>query len=48
VPGAPALRQSAESTALRWIEVDRLAELTSEISVTRLVARAVEAMRGGA
>ena len=47
VRGAPALRQSEESIALRWVEVDRLAELTSEVSVTRLVARALEAMQRG-
>jgi 8-oxo-dGTP pyrophosphatase MutT (NUDIX family) len=45
VPGAPALRQSEESIELRWIEVDRLGELTDEISVTRLVARAREALQ---
>ena len=48
VAGAPPLRQSEESIALRWLEVERLAELTSEESVTRLVARAVAALRGGA
>jgi 8-oxo-dGTP pyrophosphatase MutT (NUDIX family) len=39
--GAPALSPSEESMALRWVEVERLAELTREPSVTRLVARAV-------
>jgi 8-oxo-dGTP pyrophosphatase MutT (NUDIX family) len=48
VSGTPALRASEESTALRWIEVERIGELTDEVSVTRLVARAVAALRGGA
>jgi 8-oxo-dGTP pyrophosphatase MutT (NUDIX family) len=47
VGGAPPLRQSEESTALCWVEVNRLRELTTELSVTRLVGRALEAMRGG-
>ncbi len=40
------LRKSAESTALRWVAIDRLDELTDELSVTRLVARALAAARG--
>jgi 8-oxo-dGTP pyrophosphatase MutT (NUDIX family) len=48
VRGAPALRPSEESIALRWVDVDRLEELTREVSVTRLVARALAALRGGA
>ncbi len=39
------LRASAESRALRWVEVARLAELTDEESVTRLAARAQERAR---
>jgi 8-oxo-dGTP pyrophosphatase MutT (NUDIX family) len=47
VSGTPALRQSEESIALRWVAADGLGELTDELSVTRLVARAVAALRGG-
>ena len=46
-PSGAALAKSDESHALRWIAIDRLAELTDEVSVTRLVERAVAAMRGG-
>ncbi len=42
-----ALCISAESTALRWVAIERLGELTDEESVTRLVARALAAARGG-
>jgi 8-oxo-dGTP pyrophosphatase MutT (NUDIX family) len=45
--GGYALRKSDESHALRWVAIDRLAELTDEESVTRLVARALAAARGG-
>ena len=45
--GGEALCKSDESHALRWIAIDRLAELTDEESVTRLVARALAAARGG-
>jgi 8-oxo-dGTP pyrophosphatase MutT (NUDIX family) len=34
------LRRSSESHALRWIEIERLGELTAEESVRRLVERA--------
>jgi 8-oxo-dGTP pyrophosphatase MutT (NUDIX family) len=40
------LQISAESTALRWVAVDRLAELGADESVTRLVARALAMFRG--
>lgn len=40
VRGNPSLVRSEESTALRWISVAHLGELTDEESVTRLVARA--------
>jgi 8-oxo-dGTP pyrophosphatase MutT (NUDIX family) len=39
--GRPALQISDESTALRWVAIDRLRELTVEVSVTRLVERAL-------
>lgn len=42
-----ALEKSDESHALRWVAVERLGELTAEQSVTRLVARALAAARGG-
>jgi 8-oxo-dGTP pyrophosphatase MutT (NUDIX family) len=44
--GRPALHLSDESIALRWVAIDRLAELTGEASVTRLVARALARARG--
>jgi 8-oxo-dGTP pyrophosphatase MutT (NUDIX family) len=46
--GGGALEKSDESHALRWVAIDRLRELTDEESVTRLVARALAAGRGGA
>jgi 8-oxo-dGTP pyrophosphatase MutT (NUDIX family) len=46
VDGSEALRISAESTALRWIAVDRLAEVGADESVARLVARALAMFRG--
>jgi 8-oxo-dGTP pyrophosphatase MutT (NUDIX family) len=45
VKGDAALQISEESTALRWIAIERLAELTDEESVTRLVARTVARAR---
>jgi len=48
INGASALRASAESHALRWVEIARLAELTDEESVTRLVARALSRARARA
>ena len=48
VPGAPPLCASAESIELRWVPLDRLEELTTEESVTRLVARAVAALNRSA
>ena len=45
--GGSALRRSEESIALRWVAVDRLAELGADESVTRLVARALAIARGG-
>jgi 8-oxo-dGTP pyrophosphatase MutT (NUDIX family) len=45
VDGGGALRISAESNALRWIDAARLGELTDEQSVTRLVARALARSR---
>lgn len=47
VDGGAALRMSEESTALRWVAVERLAELDADESVTRLVARALVIARGG-
>jgi 8-oxo-dGTP pyrophosphatase MutT (NUDIX family) len=47
VDGGSALRRSEESTALRWVAVERLGELGADESVTRLVARALAAFRGG-
>jgi 8-oxo-dGTP pyrophosphatase MutT (NUDIX family) len=41
------LRRSEESTELRWVPVERLAELGADESVTRLVARALAIARGG-
>ncbi len=45
--GGAALLKSEESSALRWVATSRLAELTDEESVTRLVARALAIARGG-
>ncbi|HKA13679.1 MAG TPA: NUDIX hydrolase [Myxococcota bacterium] len=45
--GGAALRRSEESIALRWVLVERLAELETDESVTRLVARALAMFRGG-
>lgn len=42
--GDARLRESEESTALRWVPLARLPELTDELSVTRLVARSREWM----
>ena len=44
--GASALRRSEESTELRWVAVERLAELGADESVARLVARALAIARG--
>jgi 8-oxo-dGTP pyrophosphatase MutT (NUDIX family) len=45
--GGGTLRMSDESHALRWVPIAGLGELTDEESVTRLVARALAAARGG-
>ena len=45
--GRAEVRKSDESHALRWVALARLAELTDEDSVTRLVARTVARARGG-
>jgi 8-oxo-dGTP pyrophosphatase MutT (NUDIX family) len=46
VGGGEVLTKSEESTALRWVAVERLAEQGADESVTRLVARAAAAFRG--
>lgn len=46
VDGGAALRRSAESNALRWVAIERLAEQGADESLTRLVARAVATFRG--
>jgi 8-oxo-dGTP pyrophosphatase MutT (NUDIX family) len=45
--GSAEVRKSDESHALRWVDVERLADLTGEESVTRLVARTLARARGG-
>jgi 8-oxo-dGTP pyrophosphatase MutT (NUDIX family) len=45
VDGGAALTRSEESTALRWVAVERLAEHGADESVTRLVARALAMLR---
>jgi 8-oxo-dGTP pyrophosphatase MutT (NUDIX family) len=47
VDGRSALRRSEESIALRWVAVERLAEVGADESVTRLVARALAIARAG-
>ena len=47
VDGGAALEASSESTALRWVPIERIAELTDEESVTRLVARTLARARAG-